>query len=66
MKISSIVTPKSTGYAAAAGLVMSVASGVTKNRVLRRTHKPAAYAAAVLTAVHIGLIEYYHHKYKKM
>ena len=64
--MNKIVTPKTTGYAATAGLGLSVWSGISKNRNYRKQHKPLAYITAVLTAIHIGLIEYYHHKYKKM
>lgn len=63
-KILSIITPKTTGYSAAAGLGIAVISGAAKNKTLRKIHKPAAWAATGLTALHIGLIEYYHLKYK--
>lgn len=71
MKVSpvrqqSILTPKTTGYAATAGLALSVMSGVSRNKSFRKMHTPMAYLTAALTAIHIGLIEYYHHKYKKM
>ena len=67
MKISSInqiVTPKSTGYAATTALGVATLSGISKNKNFRKAHKPLAYITAALTALHIGLIEYYHHKYK--
>ncbi len=63
---NSIFTPKTTGYAATAGLTAAVLSGVSRNKTFRKAHKPLACLTAILTAVHIGLIEYYHHKYKKM
>lgn len=66
VKSNSYITPKTTGYAATAGLALSVWSGVSKNKSFRKKHKPIAYITALLTAVHIGLIEYYHYKYKKM
>lgn len=71
MKVSpisknSIITPKTTGYGATAGLGLSIASGISKNKSFRKAHKPLAYFSAVMTLIHIGLIEYYHHKYKKM
>lgn len=62
---NSIITPKSTGYAATTALGLAVWSGVSKNKTFRKQHKPLAYITAALTAIHIGLIEYYHHKYKK-
>ena len=70
MKVNSVrnnyLTPKTTGYTATATLGLAVASGVSKNKSFRKTHKPFAYISALLTAAHIALIEYYHHKYKKM
>ncbi len=67
MKINPIqnyITPKTTGYAAAAALGMSVVSA--KVKPLRKAHKSFAYLTAAFTALHIGIIEYYHHKYKKL
>ncbi len=66
VKKNSIITPKTTGYAATVGLGASVWSGISRNKTFRKQHKPLAYITAFLTAAHIGLIEYYHHKYKKM
>lgn len=63
--VNSIITPKTTGYAATTALGLAVWSGVSKNKTFRKQHKPLAYLTAILTAIHIGLIEYYHHKYKK-
>lgn len=63
--INQIVTPKSTGYSATLALGMATLSGVSKNKSFRKMHKPLAYISAVLTALHIALIEYYHHSYKK-
>ncbi len=70
MKISSInsnkiITPKSTGYAATAVLGIATLSGLSKNKSFRKAHKPLAYLTVALTTVHIALIEYYHHKFKK-
>lgn len=65
-KVNSIITPRTTGYAATAGLAFSVWSGLSKNKSIRKTHKPVVYITAALTALHIALIEYYRHKYKKM
>lgn len=66
IKQNSILTPKTTGYSATVGLGLSIASGVSKNKNFRKAHKPLAYFSAVMTLIHVGLIEYYHHKYKKM
>ena len=70
MKISSInsnkiITPKSTGYVATTALGIATLSGLSKNKSFRKAHKPLAYLTTALTAVHIALIEYYHHKFKK-
>lgn len=67
MKVSStnqIITPKSTGYIATTALGVATLSGISRNRNIRKAHKPTAYLTAILTALHIGLIEYYHHKFK--
>ena len=60
-----IITPKTTGYSATLGLGLAIASGISKNKSFRKAHKPLAYISAALSLLHIGLIEYYHHKYRK-
>lgn len=60
-----IITPKTTGYAATVGLALTTYSGITKNKTVRKTHKPFAYLTAIFTAIHIALIEYKHYQYKK-
>ena len=62
-KIQTIVTPKTTGYTAAAGMGLSILSGLSKNKNLKKIHKPLAWSSAAVTLLHIGLIEYYNHKY---
>ena len=64
-KISQYITPKTTGYAATAGLVLSAASGFSRNKLFRKTHKPIAVITTILTGMHIGLVEYYHYKFRK-
>ena len=59
-----IITPKTTGYAATTCMALAIYSGVTKSKTLKKQHKFLGYLSVLLTAVHIGLIEYYHHKYK--
>ena len=59
-----ILTPKTTGYTATAGMALTILSGVTKNKTIRKQHKMIAYLTAIATALHISLIEFYHHKYK--
>ena len=63
-KIQQYITPKSTGYSATAGLCLTVTSGMSKNKTIRKTHKPFAWITAGLTALHIGLIEYYNYKFR--
>ena len=63
--INNIVTPKTTGYAAASGLCLTALSGCSNNKYLRKSHKAFAIATAIITAIHIGQIEYYHLKYKQ-
>ena len=63
--INQIITPKTTGYSATLALGMATISGISKNRNFRKAHKPFAYLSAALTVIHIALIEYYHHCYKK-
>ena len=70
MKVFSIsnnkyITPKTTGYAATTGIVLSMLSGVTKNKAFRKSHKTLAYISTGLTAIHIGLIEFNNYKWKK-
>ena len=67
MKISNIttyITPKSTGYAAAAGICLAAYSGFAKNRQIKKVHKPIAFMTGVAAIMHIGIIEYYNHRYK--
>ncbi len=61
---STIITPKSTGYAAAGGLGLTVISGMSKNKYIRKAHKPLAIFSVLSAILHIGLIEYYHYKFK--
>lgn len=60
------LTPKNTGYAAAGAMILTTARAFTKQKNVVKTHKILGYITAGLTLLHIGLIEYYHHKYKKM
>ncbi len=50
---------KTTGYLAT---VFAVGSGVAGNNKKIKLHKKLAYIAAVLTALHIGIVEWFHHK----
>lgn len=61
-----LLTPKNTGYAATTGLLLTTASSFSKNRNIRRFHKTLGIITGGLTLLHLGLVEYLHHKYKKM
>jgi len=61
---SQIFTPKTTGYAAAAGMGITLLSAVSENKTFNKVHKPVSWLTALLTILHIGLIEYYHYKYR--
>ena len=61
---SQIFTPKTTGYASAVGMGITLLSGLSKNKAFRQVHKPASLLTVLLTILHVGLIEYYHYKYR--
>lgn len=60
----SIITPKTTGYAAGVALAVATTRAFTKAKSIRKTHKFWGYLAAALTLLHIGNVEYLHFKYK--
>lgn len=60
------LTPKNTGYTAAGAMLLTGVRAFSRKKSVVKSHKLLGYIASALTAVHIGLIEYYHHKYKKM
>lgn len=61
---NTIVTPKTSGYTAAAGLGLALISGVCKNKTVKKAHKSIAWITALATIFHIAQIEYLHHKFK--
>ena len=61
-----IITPKNTGYAATIGIISTAASAYSKNKDIRKFHKFLGFITAALTLLHIGIVKYLHHKYKKM
>lgn len=65
MKTEKIFTPKTTGYLSLASFGTTILSGFTKNNTLRRIHKTSAYTTLGLTALHVGVTEYYSYKFKK-
>ena len=60
------LTPKNTGYAAAGALIITTARAFTTQKNITKTHKAFGFITATLTLLHIGVVEYLHHKYKKM
>ena len=60
-----IINPKTTGYAAAGAMVITTARAFTSKKPIAKTHKILGFITAGLTLLHIGLVEYLHHKYKK-
>ena len=61
-----ILTPKNTGYMAAGALLITTARAFTKSKSITKSHKIFGFLASGLTLLHIGVVEYLHHKYKKM
>ena len=60
------LTPKNTGYAAAGALLITTARAFTTTKPIKKSHKILGFIAGGLTLLHIGVVEYLHHKYKKM
>lgn len=65
-KSKPFLTPKNTGYTATALLGVTTLRAFSKKKGIIKSHKILGAMTAVATLLHIGLIEYYHHKYKKM
>lgn len=61
-----LLTPKNTGYIAGAAMLVTTARAFTKTKPITKTHKILGFITAGLTLLHIGVVEYLHHKYKKM
>ena len=62
--VSSIITPNTTGYAAAVGMGLTVLSGMSQSKIIKKAHKPLAAFSAIAAIIHVGLIEYYNYKFK--
>ena len=61
-----LLTPKNTGYAATGAILLATTRAFSKSKPITKTHKLIGYLAGALTLLHIGVVEYLHHKYKKM
>ena len=62
----SILTPKNTGYLAMGALTLASLRGLSVSKQIKKSHKIFGILALLLTLLHIGCVEYLHHKYKKM
>ena len=54
-----------TGYAALTGLCLTTASAMTKNKSVRKCHKPLGIITAGLTILHLGTILYNRYQWQK-
>ena len=61
-----ILNPKNTGYAAGVAMLVVTVRAFNKSKPIVKSHKVLGYIAAALTLLHIGVVEYLHHKFKKM
>ena len=61
---SAILTPQKTGYAALGCMGLTVVSGFSKNKIIKKAHKPFSILTVLFTALHIGILEYYNYKFK--
>ena len=64
-KIQSYITPKTTGYASAIGLGVTVLSGTKSCSCMKKAHKPFGIFTALAAVIHIAQIEWLHYKFKK-
>lgn len=60
------LTPQNTGYLAVSAMLVTTARVFTKTKPIAKTHKIWGLVTAGLTLLHIGVVEYLHHKYKRM
>ena len=60
------LTPKNTGYAAAAAMLVTSTRAFTAKKPIAKSHKIMGVITAALTLLHLGVVEYLHCKYKKM
>jgi hypothetical protein len=55
-----------TGYMALAGMGLTTAAGICKNKTAGKYHKPLGYITAALTLLHLGVILHNRNEWKKM
>lgn len=61
-----ILNPKNTGYLAGSAILLTSIRALSNNKTVKKSHKVLGYISVALTLLHIGTVEYLHHKYKKM
>ena len=61
-----LLNPKNTGYLALGAMAITTTRAFTSAKPIRKSHKILGFITAGLTLLHIGIVEYLHHKYKKM
>lgn len=61
-----ILNPKNTGYLAASAICLTAIRSFTNAKPITKSHKILGFISIALTLLHIGCVEYLHHKYKKM
>jgi hypothetical protein len=54
-----------TGYAALAGIGLTIASAAAKNKSVKKLHKPLAFISAGAALLHLGIILHNRHEWKK-
>lgn len=63
---SSSINSKNTGYVATGSIALAVATGFSKSKSIRKTHKFFALFSAALVGVHIYCVEHFIKRYKKL
>ena len=61
-----LLNPKNTGIAAGVAMTIMTLRAFSNNKSIKKHHKLFGYITTGLTLLHIGTLEYLHHKYKKM
>ena len=61
-----LLNAKNTGYIAASTLLATTLRSFSKAKPITKSHKFLGLFSAIMTLLHIGIIEYQRYKYKKM
>lgn len=65
-KSQPLLNSKNTGYAATGSIALAVATGVSKNKSINKSHKFFAVLSAALVGIHIYSVEHFIKRYKKL